>query len=50
MGRRLDEIGYEGPILLEVFNTAKPEYRKLTCDEFIAECATRARRIANMSE
>lgn len=48
MVRRLDEVGYTGPIMLEVFNTTKPEYKTMTEDEFFAECAERARRIAEM--
>lgn len=49
MVRRLDEVGYEGPIMLEVFNTTKPEYLEMTEDEFFATCAERAKRIADMS-
>ena len=48
MVRRLDEVGYTGPIMLEVFNTARPEYQELTEDEFFAICAKRAKRIAQM--
>ena len=48
MVRRLDEVGYEGPIMLEVFNTMKPEYKELTEDEFFALCAERAKKIADM--
>ena len=48
MVRRLDEVGYEGPIMLEVFNTTKPEYKELTEEEFFATCAERARKIADM--
>lgn len=48
MVRRLDEVGYKGPIMLEVFNTTKPEYRELTADEFFTTSAERATRIAEM--
>ena len=48
MVRRLDKVGYEGPIMLEVFNTTKSEYKELTADEFFATCAARAKRIAEM--
>lgn len=48
MVRRLDEVGYTGPIMLEVFNTTKPEYKEMTKDEFFATCAERAKRIAEM--
>lgn len=48
MVRRLDEVGYEGPIMLEVFNTTKPEYKTMTEDEFFKLCAEKATRIAEM--
>ncbi len=48
MIRRLDEIGYKGNLTLEVFNTTKPEYKEMTQDEFLATCAERAKRIAEM--
>ena len=49
MMRRLDEVGFKGTIMLEVFNSTKPEYGDMTPDEFFATCAERARRIADMS-
>jgi len=48
MVRRLDSVGYTGPIMLEVFNSSKPEYAAMTEDEFFALCAERAKRIADM--
>lgn len=48
MVHRLDEVGYNGPIMLEVFNTSKPEYSEMTEDEFFKLCAKRATLIANM--
>ena len=48
MVRRLDAVGYTGPIMLEVFNTTKPEYKAMTQDEFFSECAKRAKKIAEM--
>ena len=48
MVRRLDEVGYEGPIMLEVFNSSTPEYAAMDNDTFMAECLARAKKIADM--
>ncbi|MBQ8408368.1 MAG: sugar phosphate isomerase/epimerase [Clostridia bacterium] len=48
MIRRLDKIGYQGTLTLEVFNSTKPEYSEMTEEEFFAECAARIKRIAEM--
>lgn len=48
MIRRLDEIGYEGTLMLEVFNTRKPEYKEMTEDEFFKTCYDRIKKISEL--
>lgn len=48
MIRRLDEVGYKGSLMLEVFNHTKPEYAEMTEEEFFSECAARIKKIAEM--
>ena len=46
---KLDEHGYEGSLMLEVFNTTKPEYQELTPEEFVTTCYERLQKIASYS-
>ena len=46
MMRRLDKVGYDGSLMLEVFNSTKPEYAAIGEDNFLAECAERIKKIA----
>ncbi len=48
MMRRLDKVGYSGSLMLEVFNSSKPEYMELGDDEFLTECAERIKKISQM--
>ncbi len=48
MMRRLDKVGYDGSLMLEVFNSSKPEYMELDEDEFLKECAERITKISKM--
>ena len=47
---KLDEHGYEGSLMLEVFNTTKPEYQELTPEEFVTTCYERLQKIASYSK
>ena len=48
MMRRLDSVGYEGSLMLEVFNSSKPEYKEMSEDDFIATCYDRIKRISEL--
>ena len=48
MMRRLDRVGYEGSLMLEVFQRAKREYADLSPREFITEAYRRIDRIAKL--
>lgn len=48
MMRDLDKYGFEGALVLEVNNVAKPEYREWTKEEFLATCYERLKRISEM--
>ncbi|MBR6773486.1 MAG: sugar phosphate isomerase/epimerase [Clostridia bacterium] len=45
MMKKLDEYGYEGSLMLEVFNSSCPEYAKMTAREFIKSAYERLERI-----
>lgn len=46
---KLDEYGYTGSIMLEVFNGKKEEYLQMTNEEFVRECYSRYERINALS-
>ena len=45
---RLDKVGFEGTLMLEVFNHCKPEYMNLSEEEFLQEAYERITRIAEL--
>lgn len=47
MMRKLDEYGYSGSLMLEVFQR-REEYAKMTHEEFLATCYERILKISNM--
>ena len=47
MMRKLDEYGYSGSLMLEVAQRVG-EYNKLTCEEFLATCYERIKKISEM--
>ena len=48
MMRDLDKYGFEGALVLEVANTRKPEYKEMSCEDFLATCYERLKRISEM--
>lgn len=48
MMRRLDRVGYRGSLMLEVFNSSKPQYMNLTEEEFLSTCSERIKKISEM--
>ena len=47
MMQKLDEYGYTGSLMLEVFNSSRPEYEQKTAWEFIKTAYERLERIQN---
>ena len=45
---KLDEYGYEGTLMLEVFSSSAPEYQAMTPEDFLATAFERALRIREM--
>jgi len=45
---RLDKVGFEGTLMLEVFNHCKPEYMELTEEEFLKTSFERISRISEL--
>ncbi len=45
---KMDEYGYTGSLMLEVFNSASPEYQRLTPQEFMQTCYDRIKKISEM--
>lgn len=48
MMRRLDAVGFEGCLMLEVFNSSREDYKELSEDEFIATCYDRIKKISEL--
>lgn len=48
MMRRLDDVGFEGCLMLEVFNSSREDYKQLSEDEFIATCFDRIKKISEL--
>lgn len=48
MMRKLDEYEYTGTLMLEVFNSSKPEYREMSPRDFIQTAFDRITKISNM--
>ena len=46
--RRLDKYNYSGPLMLEVFNTARKDYFQMTAESFIKTCYDRITRISKL--
>ena len=45
---KLDEYGYSGTLMLELFNSRAPEYEAMTPEEFLATSYERLKRISEM--
>ena len=45
---KLDEYGYAGSLMLEVFNKRAPEYETMSAEEFLATSYDRLKRISEM--
>ncbi len=50
MMRKLDTYGYEGPLMLEVFNLRRADYQEMTPEEFLSTAYDRIKRISLMGE
>ncbi len=48
MMRKLDEYEYTGTLMLEVFNSRKPEYKEMSPQEFIQTAYDRIKKISQM--
>lgn len=48
MIRRMDRVGYEGTLMLEVFNGSREDYRAMTPEAFVKECYRRIKRIRDL--
>ena len=48
MMRKLDEYEYTGTLMLEIFNTSRPEYKEMTPKEFIQTAFDRIKKISQM--
>jgi sugar phosphate isomerase/epimerase len=50
MMRKLDNYGYAGPLVLEVYQKARADYKELTPEEFIATSYDRIKRISTLND
>ena len=46
MMKKLDEYAYDGVLMLEVFRSAREDYKKMSAEEFISTCYDRIKRIS----
>ncbi len=46
--RRMDRVGYEGTLMLEVFRSGREEYCAMSPQDFVAECYKRISRIRDL--
>jgi len=50
MMTKLDKYGYSGPLLLEVFRSARADYKKLSAEEFLTTAYDRIKRISELNQ
>ena len=50
MMRKLDRYGYAGPLVLEVYRSARADYKELTPEQFIATAFDRIKRISTLND
>jgi len=48
MMQKLNQYGYEGPLVLEVYRTAREDYKSMTAQAFLETCYERICRIAHL--
>ena len=48
MMEKINKYEYCGPLMLEVFNSSRPEYMKLSSDQFLTTCYDRILQISKL--
>ncbi len=48
MIRKMDRFGYQGSLMLEVFNTTQPQYRELSPEEFVRLAYERVKKVSEL--